>query len=92
LNTLTRATHQKITEIPCSGNLFSPIPDTDFRDYLEEVDDLTRFAPEIVAKHRLLGKNMRSPKRVSPGVSKLFRGFYLCQTYMFLIVHPTFVF
>jgi len=29
-------------------NLFLPLPDTDFREYLAEVDDLARFAPEII--------------------------------------------
>jgi len=31
------------------GNLFLPVPDTDFRDYLDEVDEVLRFAPKIVA-------------------------------------------
>jgi hypothetical protein len=25
-----------------------PIPETDFRDFLAEVDDMARFAPEII--------------------------------------------
>lgn len=31
------------------GNLFLPVPDTGFRDYLDEVDEVLRFAPKIVA-------------------------------------------
>ena len=29
-------------------NLFLPLPDTDFREHLAEVDDLAQFAPEII--------------------------------------------
>ena len=29
-------------------NLFLPVPDTDFRDFLDEVAELARFAPEII--------------------------------------------
>lgn len=65
LNIPTRATRQKTTEIPCSGNLFSPIPDTDFRDYLDEVDELTRFAPEIVQEiEKDLDSHARKKKRL----------------------------
>lgn len=44
------ATPEETTDFPCSGNLILPVPDTDFRDYLDEVDELVRFAPEIVGK------------------------------------------
>ena len=30
------------------GNLILPVPDTDFRDFLDEVDELAGFAPEIM--------------------------------------------
>ncbi len=30
------------------GNLILPVPDTDFRDFLDKVDELARFAPGIV--------------------------------------------
>ena len=30
------------------SNLFLPVPDTDFRDFLDEVARLLRFAPEII--------------------------------------------
>jgi len=42
------ATQKTITDLPPNGNLFLPVPDTDFRDFLDEVAELLRFAPEIV--------------------------------------------
>jgi hypothetical protein len=44
----TCATEKIITGQAVAGNLFLPVPDTDFRDYLAEVNDLARFAPEII--------------------------------------------
>lgn len=44
------AAPRKTTEIPWSGNLISPVPATDFRDYLDELDELVGFAPEIVGE------------------------------------------
>jgi hypothetical protein len=70
LNMPACATHQETTDIPCSGNLILPVPDTDFRDYLDEVDELVRFAPEIVGKvekdldaHALKKKRLRLADR-----------------------------
>jgi len=42
------ATPKTIADQATIRNLFLPVPDTDFRDYLAEVDDLARFAPEII--------------------------------------------
>ena len=42
------ATEEKIPYQPLICNLFLPLPDTDFRDFLDEVDELIRFAPEII--------------------------------------------
>ncbi len=42
------ATQEKIPNQPLISNLFLPMPDTDFRDFLDEVDKLIRFAPEII--------------------------------------------
>ena len=42
------ATQKTIADQPTNGNLFLPVPDTDFRDFLEEVAQLLRFAPEII--------------------------------------------
>jgi len=44
----TRATQQKVGENIQVGNLFLPFPDTDFRDFLEEVEELARLYPEII--------------------------------------------
>ncbi len=42
------ATQENITATPLPGNLFLPVPDTDFRNYLDEVHGLIRYAPQIV--------------------------------------------
>jgi IS5 family transposase len=42
------ATQGTIADQPAICNLFLPVPDTDFRDFLDEVDQLARFAPEII--------------------------------------------
>jgi hypothetical protein len=42
------ATQGKIDDSVCVGNLILPVPDTDFREFLVEVDGLARFAPEII--------------------------------------------
>lgn len=45
----TRATQQKVSENIHVGNLFLPLPDTDFREFLEEIENLVRLYPEIIA-------------------------------------------
>ncbi len=42
------ATQEKVGESVCGGNLILPVPDTDFREFLDEVEDLARLAPEII--------------------------------------------
>jgi hypothetical protein len=42
------ATQEKIADQPAMSNLFLPVADTDFRDFLDEVDEVVRFAPEII--------------------------------------------
>lgn len=42
------ATQGKIVERFPVGNLILPVPETDFREFLDEVDELARFAPEII--------------------------------------------
>jgi len=42
------ATQGKIPDSTPFSNLILPVPDTDFRDYLDEVEGLARFAPEII--------------------------------------------
>jgi hypothetical protein len=56
---LTCATQQKLTEAAPVCNLILPIPDTDFRDYLDEVDELSRFAPKILEE---IEKDMEAPR------------------------------
>ncbi len=42
------ATQERIVKRPPVGNLILPVPDTDFRDSLDEVDGLARYAPRII--------------------------------------------
>ena len=42
------ATQETIADQPSISNLFLPVPDTDFRDFLDEVAQLLRFAPAII--------------------------------------------
>lgn len=65
LNMPACATRKDTTDIPWPGNLILPIPDTDFRDYLDEVDELVRFAPEIVVEiEKDLDAHAREKKRL----------------------------
>jgi hypothetical protein len=45
---LACATHKNIPDPVPVDNLILPIPDTDFRDFLDEVEELARFAPDII--------------------------------------------
>ena len=45
---LACATKQTLPEIVSVRNLFLPVPDTDFRDFLHEIENLAKFAPEII--------------------------------------------
>ena len=60
----------KVDDQPTIGNLFFPVPDTDFRDFLDEVAQLLRFAPEIITAiegdldaHALAKKKLRLEDR-----------------------------
>lgn len=44
----TCATREKVGENAAVSNLILPVPDTDFREFLDEVEELARFAPEII--------------------------------------------
>ena len=73
LNMPACATRKETTDIPCSGNLILPVPDTDFRDYLDEVDELVGFAPEIVAEiEKDLDAQARKKKRLRLADRKFF--------------------
>ena len=55
----------KLPEIVIVGNLFLPLPDTDFRDYLDEIEDLAKSAPEIVvAIEKDLDVHARQKKKI----------------------------
>ena len=58
------ATPRTIVERLPVGNLILPVPDTDFRDFIEEVEELPRFAPEIIdAITQDLDANAREKKQ-----------------------------
>lgn len=44
----TRTTQQKIGKNIHVGNLFLPFPDTDFREFLDETENLVRLYLEII--------------------------------------------
>ncbi len=67
------ATHKETTDHTYSGNLILPVPDTDFRNYLDEVAELVRFAPEIVGKiEEDLESRARKKKRLRLEDQKFF--------------------
>jgi len=45
---ITCATEKTLPETVIVGNLFLPLPETDFRDYMDEIDKLAKSAPEII--------------------------------------------
>ena len=67
------ATQEKVGENVCVGNLILPVPDTDFRDFLDEVANLARMAPEIiVAIETDLDRYAREKKRLRLADKKFF--------------------
>ncbi len=50
LNMPACATPQDNTNPPTASNYLVPVPDTDFREFLAEVEQLARLAPEILAR------------------------------------------
>lgn len=42
------AAHHNLPSSTPVGNIFLPVPDTDFRDFLKQSEELVRFAPEIL--------------------------------------------
>ena len=59
------ATAKTITETTPAYNLILPVPDTDFREFLAEVDKLAECSPEIITSIESdLSTNAREKKRV----------------------------
>ncbi len=59
------ATQKIITDQPTICNLFLQVPDTDFRDFLDEVEELARFAPGIItAVEKDLDAHAREKKKL----------------------------
>lgn len=62
---LACATQETLTESSSPGNLILPVPDTDFRDYLDEVEQLTRSEPAIIeAIEKDLDAHARKKKKL----------------------------
>jgi hypothetical protein len=47
---ISRATQGNVREFDGINNLFLLAPDTEFHDFLNEIDDLAKFSPEILAE------------------------------------------
>ena len=59
------ATKGTLPETVIVGNLFLPLPDTDFREYLDEIEDLAKSAPEIIsAIEKDLDVHAREEKKI----------------------------
>ena len=71
----TCATEQKNSDKTPLSNLILPIPDTDFRDFLDEVEELARFAPEIIeAIEKDLDAHGREKKKLRLEDRRFFEG------------------
>lgn len=69
----TRTPHPQTSEIPRADNLILPVPDTDFRDFLDGVNELLGFAPEIVGKiEKDLDTHAQKKKRLRLADRKFF--------------------
>ena len=42
------AAHHNLSPYTIVGNLFLPVPDTEFHDFLLQIDEFVKFAPEIL--------------------------------------------
>ena len=58
------AAHHNLPSSTPVGNLFLPVPDTEFHDFLVHIDELVKFAPEILeAIERDLDKRGKKKKK-----------------------------
>ena len=79
------ATQETIADQPSISNLFLPVPDTDFRDFLDEVAQLLRFAPAIItAIEGDLDAHAREKKRLRLEDRKFFES----QTHLLQFLKP----
>ena len=59
------ATSKNLSERHLTGNLFLPVPDTDFRDYLDKIAEIALFAPEIIQEINVdLDNHAKKKKRL----------------------------
>ena len=59
------AIRKMLPETVTVGNLFLPLPDTDFREYLDEIEALAKSAPEIIASiEKDLDVHARKEKKI----------------------------
>jgi len=69
------ATQNTIAEQSSISNLFLPVPDTDFREFLEEVEKLGHFAPTIIeAIEKDLDAHARKKKQLREEDRKFLEG------------------
>lgn len=69
------ATQEKTGENVCVGNLILPVPDTGFHKFLDEVVELSRFAPGIIgAIEKDLDRYAREKKSLRLADRKFFEG------------------
>ena len=62
---ITRAAHCNIPSSTTVGNIFLPVPDTEFRDFLAQIDELVKYAPEIIlAIERDLDEHGKKKKKI----------------------------
>ena len=75
LNMPTCAIEEKKSDNTPLGNLILTVPDTDFRDFMDEVKELARFAPEsIEAMEKDLDANARQKKKLRLEDHRFFEG------------------
>ena len=59
------ATERMLPETVTVGNLFLPLPDTDFCEYLDEIEELAKSAPEIIVSiEKDLDVHARKEKKI----------------------------
>ena len=71
----TCATEENKSDKTPLSNLILPVPDTDFRDFLDEVEELAGFAPQIIeAIEKDLDAHAREKKKLRLEDRRFFEG------------------